>query len=167
LGTGNSEPGTPSPTRRAPNSRVAAERWILGCLLIEPSRWFDIQRHILLDDFTDPKLKSLADLYWTHQRDEGEIAFNEFLSLLKDPALAQLAIELVDIAQTFPDPQIALQGALDALTKEKERAHQQKLLAELRRKGVIDSLPEQAEVDILKQLQDRKKQPPPTTPPAA
>jgi hypothetical protein len=125
--------------------------------LVEPARWTQVQQHVHLDDFTDPELRTLADLYWYHQRDEGEPEFSEFLGLIQDPPLAELAIELVEIAQTFPDLKVAIQGALDRLQLERELQQQQKLVAELRRKGVVDSVPADSEVDLLKQLFDRKK----------
>ncbi|HZZ43707.1 MAG TPA: DNA primase [Tepidisphaeraceae bacterium] len=162
--TAQNTPPVIPPSRPKPpaSARINAQRWILGCLLIEPSRWTQIQQHIHVDDFTDPSLKSLAEIYWTHQRDEGEPEFSELLSLIQDPVLAELAIELVEIAQTFPDLKVALQGALDCLTREREQEQQQKLVAELRRKGVADSASDQSDADLLRQLFDRKKsQPPP------
>jgi hypothetical protein len=126
-------------------------------LLIEPGRWTQVQQHIHAEDFTDPQLRSLAEIYWTYQRDEGEPEFNELIGTIQDPAVAELAIELVEHAQTFPDLKVALQGALDRLTIEKERRQREKLVAELRRKGVVEAGGERSEVDLIKQLFDQKK----------
>jgi hypothetical protein len=73
-----------------------AERWILGLLLSEPGRWHDVQVDVGVDDFLDERHRRIAEVYWDHQRDEGEIVFSTFLGLVDDPALKELAIELVD-----------------------------------------------------------------------
>lgn len=153
-----SNPESPARIRKVPASaRVNAERWILGCLLVEPARWTQVQQHVHLEDFSDPQLLQLARLYWSHQRDEGEPEFSEFLGTIQDPALAELAIELLEIAQTFPDLKVAIQGALDRLAMEKELILQQKLTAEIRRKGITDSSTAQSDADLIKQLFERKK----------
>lgn len=164
---------TPGPTplppplgrKRVLSARDRAERWILGCLLIEPGRWTQVQQHVHLEDFTDPAVHQLAELYWTHQRDEGEPVFNEFLGYLQDPALTELAVELVEAVEAFPDLRVSLEGAIEGLAREKERLQQQKLVAELRRKGVVDPMQGASEVDLLQQLQNMKKaQPNPSGP---
>lgn len=79
-----------------PQARRVAERWILGLLLSEPGRWHDVQVDVGIDDFLDERHRRIAEVYWDHQRDEGEVVFSTFLGLVEDPALKELAIELVD-----------------------------------------------------------------------
>jgi hypothetical protein len=73
----------------------AAQRWILGTLLLEPTRWHDVQTRVRTEDFSDPDLRRLAEIYWAHQRDEGEPVFNQFLSSLEEPGLKELAVSLL------------------------------------------------------------------------
>ena len=70
-----------------------AERWILGILLLEPGRWMRVQRSVRVEDFSVPLHRRLAEVYWDHQRHEGEPVFNEFLGQLggSDAALVDLA----------------------------------------------------------------------------
>jgi DNA primase len=85
------------PVRRTESSATRpAQRWILGALLFEPVRWHDVQTQVHLEDFSDPDLHRLAEIYWSHQRDEGEPVFNEFLGLLEEPGLKELAIDLLN-----------------------------------------------------------------------
>jgi hypothetical protein len=65
-----------------------AERHILGALLSEPHRWHNVQQSVHVEDFTDAPRRRLAEVYWAHQRDEGEPVFNEFLGLLRDDSQA-------------------------------------------------------------------------------
>ena len=82
--------------RVAFNAHDRAERLILGILLAEPSQWLDIQQAVRIDDFTDDLCRQLAQIYWDYQRDEGEPVFSQLLSTLDEPALKELAVELVD-----------------------------------------------------------------------
>ena len=34
--------------------------------------WHDVQRQVQVDEFTDGQNRKLAEIYWNHQRDEGE-----------------------------------------------------------------------------------------------
>ena len=55
-----------------PTARDRSERWILGVLLVEPQRWFDVQKNVHVSDFTDEPRRKLAEIYWQHHQDEGE-----------------------------------------------------------------------------------------------
>ena len=90
--------GTPPPA----TARDTAERWILAVLLAEPGLWAGLVDKVHVSDFTDDGRRRLAELYWQHQQDEGEPAFNEFLDVLRSaseedgsPDLASLAVGLV------------------------------------------------------------------------
>lgn len=148
----------PPPPLRTNTSRDRAEGWILGVLLIEPHRWHQIQHQVQAEDFHTPLHRRLAEIYWNHQRDEGEPVFNEFLGLLDDPALTELAVELVDKTAEFEELDQMFADAILHLAQERQRQEEQKLVAELRRTTDVQ-LPEQDEVDLLKRLQEKARQP--------
>src|SRR5205814_3248913 len=128
-----------------------AERWILGILLLEPARWMRVQRAVHVEDFANPLHRRLAELYWEHQRHEGEPVFNEFLGQLgtSDAALADLAMSVVDEVEgianrtytpTNWDGEVAdLDKTLEVAISDIRRSHavreKQKLEAELRRRS--------------------------------
>jgi DNA primase len=74
------------------SARDRAERWILGTLLLNPGKWQLVQTLLAPEDFTDVRRRRLAEVYWSHQQDEGEPTFSEFLSLLEqiaEPSFAE------------------------------------------------------------------------------
>jgi DNA primase len=134
-------------------ARNRAERQILGLLLVEPQRWHDIQVNLHVEDFINPSHRQIAEVYWSHQRDEGEPVFNQFLDQLKDQRLTELAIELVgEIEGLSSELEVAeepwaildqtLNAALGYLTQAKHDQAQQKLLATLRRTSEEKSSPQ-------------------------
>jgi DNA primase len=161
-----------------------AERWILGILLMEPRRWAQVQQVVGLADFTDDARRRLAELYWQHQRDEGEPVFNEFLGLIRsgtpsagpaaptgagpsddaaDPGptaddLIELAIETVDEVEALADVEVTLAEALAHFESTRRRREDQKLLPELRRTSE-ERAGEQVEIDLLKRLQEKARRP--------
>ncbi len=105
-----------SPADAGPPTVVgSAERWILGALLLEPGRWHDVQADVQPADFRDPVSRELAEIYWSHQRDEGEPVFNEFLDLLTNPAVKALAAELAAESGEQVDRGKALMDAIAGL----------------------------------------------------
>jgi len=153
---------TPRPTpynRRPLTATDRAERWILGCLLAEPHRWGKVQQDVSPADFTDELRRRLGEIYWQHQRDEGEPAFNEFLAVLQDTALTELAVELVDEVQGLTDLEETLGESVEHLRGSRRRVEDLKLMAALRRNNDGTPLAEQSEVDLLKQLQEKARQP--------
>ena len=146
------EPMSDSPVTETPSvpfipqpvARGRAERQILGLLLTEPHRWHDVQIHLHLEDFLNSRHRRIAEVYWSHQRDEGEPVFNQLLDHLNDPNLKELAIELVGEIEglvgslaTIEEQQAkldqSLTEALGYLTQAKHDQSQFKLLATLRR----------------------------------
>lgn len=141
------------PTVPISAARDRAERQILGLLLSEPHRWHDVQVNLHTDDFLNARHRRIAEVYWTHQRDEGEPVFNQFLDLLGDPNLSELSIELVgEIEGLISNLEVAeeqkaivdqsLAEALGFLTQAKHDQSQQKLLATLRRTSEENTSPE-------------------------
>ena len=166
------------------DATARAERWILGILLVEPSRWMRVQRAVRVEDFSDPLHRRLATLYWEHQRHEGEPVFNEFLGELgaTDAALVDLAVEAVDEVERLfvgegeaadvPDREQTLNEAVRHLEQARGLREQQKLMAELRRKTQERRPGEKqeqnnsegdanndVEISLLKQLQEKARQP--------
>lgn len=152
--------GEQKPPPRGPmTAGDRAERWILGILLSEPQRWHDVQQDVSPRDFSDQTRRKLAEMYWSHQRDEGEPVFAEFLSYLTEhPALTELAVELVDEIEALEDAGQHLKDSVHHLAEIRRRSEEHKLVAELRRTSDT-KLPEQAEVDLLKKLQDNARTP--------
>src|SRR5688500_14209772 len=116
-------------------ARELAERQMLGILLLEPGRWHQVKSTVHPEDFAGRRRRRLAEIYWQHQQDEGEPVFAEFLGLLEESALKELAVELVESAQQLTDDKVdeTLSGVVSFLDEERRRLQEQKQLAELRR----------------------------------
>lgn len=127
-----------------------AERFILGILLNEPKRWQQVQQFVHPAQFTDPNRKALAERYWDHQRNEGEPVFSEFLSLLDPEPLKQLAVELADETEQLADVEKLLNDSISHLEEVRKRQATEQLIAGAR---------EVDELELLRRLQDHKKQP--------
>jgi DNA primase catalytic core len=154
----SSEPALP-PTPSGPlTGRDRAERWILGILLAGPEKWHKVQHDVAITDFGDPRHRKLAELYWQHQRDEGEPVFAEFLGELAGPGLTSLAVELVDEIESLADIDALLAESIAHLKEARARLEDRKLLSALRRTS-DEKMPEQAEVDLLRQLQEKARKP--------
>lgn len=162
-----------APRVGAGDARERAERWILGALLLNPPKWAQVQEIISVADFVGDECRRLAELYWRHQRDEGEPVFNEFLGLLSRDAhpdqggadgndlpanrLAELAIEAADEVEALPDPEATLAEAVRFLVRCREELERQKLVAQFRRTN--EGRSEQDEVDQLRALQEKARRP--------
>jgi DNA primase len=110
-----------------------AERWIMGILLADPHRWHDVQARVRIEDFQDAELRRLAETYWARQRDEGEPVFNEFLGVLEDPAIKDLAVRVLSEAEEQVDRAKGLNDAVESLIwsrTETERRQRQAALSE-------------------------------------
>jgi len=121
---------------RQNTAREAAERHLLGSLLIDPDRWDTVQVTVRFEDFTHPLLKRLAQTFWEHKRDEGVVVFKEFLGLLSEPALVELAIELfeeVSLLHERSSLDATLDGAMGYLQQQHDHGEEQKLMGQLRR----------------------------------
>jgi hypothetical protein len=132
-------------------AQETAERRLLGVLLIEPQRWSEVQQQVSLEYFSDDLHRRLAETYWAHQQDEGEPVFNEFLGLLGDENLRELAVIAVQEAENLADLQMLVDQALGFFHETRLRMEQRKLLADVQR-----SNPEQ---DLLKKLQEKARLP--------
>lgn len=160
-------------TKRILSAQDRAERWLLGILLLEPFRWTKVQQSVDVSDFTDPVRRRLAELYWQYQRDEGEPVFNEFLGLLRDGGqagssspegvnvptgedLVALAVETVDEVEALADASTTLSESLAHFEAVRRKRDEQKLMAELRRTSE-ERTNEQAEIDLLKRLQEKAR----------
>jgi hypothetical protein len=117
-----------------------------------------VQRSVGVDDFTDPTRRRLAEIYWDHQRDEGEPVFNEFLGLLSPPPLVELAIEVFEEVEQLSDLETTANEAVAHLEQARGSREQQKLVADLRRTSV-EGMASEDEVALLKQLQERARRP--------
>lgn len=140
------------PVRRQLSARETAERRLLGVLLLEPNRWHDVQQKVALDDFVDDLHHRLAETYWSHQQEEGEPVFNEFLGLLEDENLRELTVLAIQEIEGLADAQVLLDEAICFFHEARRGAEQRRLLAEAQRKGPDGE-------DVLRKLQEKARQP--------
>ena len=140
-------------------ARDRAERWILGILLLHPHRWHDVQSAVRLEDFVDERHRRLAQMYWNHQRDEGEPVFNEFLAALRDPMLVELALRVADEVETLADPDQDLPRAIAYLDRLRRVTEEQKLVASSRRTSENTADGDGAE--LLRTLSEKRRKPDP------
>jgi hypothetical protein len=147
-----------SPSARPSGGRYLAESQVLGVLLIAPRVWGSVQTVISVEDFGDSTLKALAEVYWNHQREEGEPVFNEFIDSLKEAELKSLAIELADAVEEL-DLEVTLSGALQYLSESRHRSAEQKMVATLRRTGEEQELSEEEQIKLLVKLQESARRP--------
>jgi len=89
---------------------------------------------VLFRSFTAGRRRRLAEVYWDHQRDEGEPVFAELLSAL-DESLKELAIGVVEEMDALDEPTRAqtLVDALRHFQQVRARAEEFQTLAKLRR----------------------------------
>ena len=146
-------PAPAAPIDRQLTAQERAERRLLGVLLLEPSRWQQVQRQVQLEDFTDPSHRRLAETYWNHQQDEGEPVFNEFLGLLNDETLRELAVLAVQEVEQLADPDALAREAISFFAESRRLQQERKLLSQTQRTTPRD------EADLLKKLQDQARQP--------
>jgi DNA primase len=137
--------------------RDRAELWILGILLLHPQRWHEIQRVVHLEDFANERNRRLAEIYWNHQRDEGEPVFNEFLGTLHEPSLTETAVQAVDDVEDFEEPDQVIAEALAYFERSRRVQAEQKLVAASRRTS--DSSTERDEIELLTKLSQSRRQP--------
>jgi hypothetical protein len=121
------------PNTQVPTARERAEAFVLGYLLREPSQWHAAQTAIDPRDFTPGPRRELAEIYWRHQRDEGEPVLSELLALLQDePEVKLLAVELAQGMSEVSEPGKMLEAHLQYLQRERERLAQRELESRLR-----------------------------------
>jgi len=142
-----------------PLARQRAEGYIVGLLLLEPGRWQTVQQQVGPVDFTDPELRRIVDLYWSHQRNEGEPILNEFLGLLEESALKSIAMRWVEEASASAEPEAVLAGSLNHVFADRRRTEERKLIARLRRTGEEAAQDSSADLDDLRELQEKARQP--------
>ncbi|HVT88276.1 MAG TPA: DNA primase [Tepidisphaeraceae bacterium] len=137
------------------NARDRAERWVLGALLAEPSRWAGVQHELSVSDFSDQYRQKLAEVYWAHQRDDGEPVFSELLGLLDNSALKELAIELVQETEAMGNLDRMLTDGMAHLKQIRHKQDKNSLVAQLR---ASQQAPED-EIALLRKLQDSVRRP--------
>jgi hypothetical protein len=103
------------------HAQELAERQMLGILLREPHRWHQVGLVLHPEDFGDLGHRRLAEIYWQHQQDLGEPVFSEFIGSLDEPAMKELAVMSLELAEGFSAVDEMLNGALAFLEEEKKR----------------------------------------------
>ena len=138
-------------------ARDLAERRILGVLLLHPRRWHDVQARVHREDFSDQRHRRLAELYWNHQRDEGEPVFNEFLGKLQDADLVELTMQASEEVEALADVDQVLSESLAYFERLRRVGEEQKLVALSRRTS--DEAEDRDEIELLRELSDRRRKP--------
>jgi hypothetical protein len=123
----------PEPAVKIPMAQSLAERQLLGILLREPQKWHKVGLVVHPADFVDVDRRKLAEIYWQHQQDLGEPVFSEFVGQLDEPAVKEVALELMEMAEALEEVNETLSGALGFFQEERRRREEHKQLAELRR----------------------------------
>ncbi len=137
------------------NAQTRAERQILACLMAQPSSWHEVQIQVMLDDVVDVANRKLAQVIWDHQKNEGDIQFTEFLTILGPLGLSELAIALMSSADQDDQINATLSQAVEHIRYARESRERAKLTAQLRRGSKGETAEdEQSEVDALQRLSD-------------
>jgi len=102
-----------------PQGILAAQKQVLGALLSEPGRWQAIQQNLHPEDFSNESCRKLAEVYWDHNRHEGEPVFSEFVSQLNEE-LKQLAFEAQQAAEEFGNLDRTLDEAMKYLSSQRD-----------------------------------------------
>ena len=125
----------PDPVADISPARALAERQILGILLVEPARWHKLHLAVHPEDFAGDRHRRLAEIYWHQQQDVGEPVFAELLGELEDPALKELAVELVQQVEELPADGIdgIITGFVSYLEEQRRETQVQKQVAGFRR----------------------------------
>jgi DNA primase len=153
----DSQPAMPmsrSPARPL-TAQDRAEKWLLGCLLLEPGRWQELQKVVHVEDFAHEGYRRLAEMYWNHQRDEGEPVFNEFFGALRDPELTELVQTAVDEVEAIEDRDGMIRDALAFFDRLSRVREEQKLVAMSRR--INDAGTTVDDDKLLRDLSERRR----------
>lgn len=142
-------------------ARDRSERWLLGAVLREPSRWDEIQQVVQPQDFTDDRRVRLAELFWDVARHDGHLELHELLSLMgEDDGMKTLAVTLVEEVEALSDAEQVVRSAVQHIRRSRDRVEESQKLAQLDRAGRSDNPVEPAaddEVSLLQQLQEQAR----------
>jgi DNA primase len=163
----SAEAGSRKPVIPISEARRRAERWILGVLLADPSRWLHVQSLITPESFRDPELQVLAERFWERVRNEGEPTFAEFLGELNDGdggeqgaavrgGLRNLAVDLLEEVEKNGDLEATLSSAFHLFETENALSQLQNL-----RRQVESKKEDEQEIDVLRKLQQQMGKPNP------
>ena len=78
-------------------------------LLNEPGRWSAVQARVGPGDFAAGPVRDLAEIYWDHQRNEGEPELADLVSSLDGP-LKSLAVALSREVDPFDPARVVADG---------------------------------------------------------
>jgi DNA primase len=147
-------------------ARQRAEGFILGLLFAEPGRWHRIQQDLKPGDFTDEALRRIAEVFWRHLQDEGEPVFNEFLDVLSDVELKNVAVKWADEVSVLPDKEEYLGHSLGHIMRERDVEEIRTLVVECRRRDEqrdeslgAENGDRSADKDALRKLQEKARVP--------
>ena len=141
--------------RKPLTAQTRAERQVLGCLLVMPQWWHELQKHVSPEDFVEERNHKLAEFYWAYQKNEGEPVLAEFLGLLKELSLGDLAAELVQQCDSEENAGDLLTPAVEYLQYARQRRESARLSSQIRQgEGGEDQA-----IDMLRKLSEAAKRP--------
>lgn len=140
-----------------PLAQELAERHLLGALLLQPEAWHGVQLHVSPEDFLDPLRHELAQRYWDYQRNEGEPVFNEFLGLLGNAHLVQVAVEVVDECDKLEQLNELVASSVQYVLYTRQRRERAKISAQLKRQDGVED--DDDAIDKLQKLADSARTP--------
>jgi DNA primase len=125
--------GEPTEDSYAPEPSAGPERYLLEVILAEPDLFDQASERVHPGDFTDPRLRWLAERIWA-RGEQGPLRLEELLS---DPQLAEAAgwiVQLSEAGERRGNAEATLRGVLDVL------AHRQSAedLRRLKEQGLND-----------------------------
>ncbi len=144
------DPASPGVGATVSEAAKRAERWILGILLARPAYWIHLQVSVSPEQFSDPRRRQLAQIYWEHQRNEGEPEFAAFLTELPTDELRTMAVDLLEECETLPDVEATLRTAVRFFEEEKRREELAALRSSLKPGQEDDS-----QAEVLRRLMTR------------
>ena len=154
---GQAEPNGPAASAGllTPSERLPAERHIMGALLLEPAAWSEVQARLAPEAFEDEQVRRLAEVYWDHQRHEGEPQLKQFLTVLGELGISGLALELVNEIEQLGNLRRVLDESIETLWALRRRKEEEQIVRQLRREGGGGD----EEAELLRRLQERVRTP--------
>ena len=97
------------------------ERLVLGGLLVRPEAFPAVQKLISPDDFVLAETAALAERYWDHQRNEGEVELMDWQRTIDDDRLRGLVGDLAIEAERLDDLEGRMAEAVQFVQARRQR----------------------------------------------
>jgi DNA primase len=133
------------PERAMPSGSARMEGELLGAMFCRPALWESVQVDVQPGDFSDARMRWLAERFWERLREEGEPTFGEWLEAVSEATRTAggdeeqagrargLCVELQRACDDLGDPAATAESAVNAFLRRREQAVTDELRATLRR----------------------------------